>query len=127
MKSKSNPKSRKSGHHTNKTGPIIGSGNHADAQSPKKKKYDDSDASSDVSSELSSLENSPRGRNKKSKDQKKKEQTKANNKIDDPAARDKSVTEEELKAAVEEDAGYNAELQEELRIQQLKKDILSND
>ena len=97
MKSRSNPKSRKSGHHSNKTGPIIGSSNHAGAQSPKKKKYDDSDASSDVSSELSSLENSPRGRNKKSKDQKKKEQTKANNKIDNPAARDKSVTEEELK------------------------------
>ena len=48
--------------------------------------------SSDVSSELSSLENSPRGRNKKSKDQEKKE--KPNNKNDNPDIQEKSLTEE---------------------------------
>ena len=39
----------------------------------------------------------------------------------------KVLTEEELKQAAEERDGYNVELQEELRIQQLKKEILNND
>ena len=69
IKSKSKPKSRKSANSTGKTSPIIGTGGQQDASINNKKNYN-SDASSDVSSELSDVEDSPQPTKKKLKDQK---------------------------------------------------------
>ena len=67
IKSKSKPKSRKSGNATGKTSPIIGPGGQKEPSINNKKNYN-SDASSDVSSELSSIEDSPQPSKKKLKD-----------------------------------------------------------
>ena len=70
------------------------------------------------------MENSPRSKQKKSKA---KEPWASTANKENKDSRSVRATEEELKQQLDENDGYNAELQEELRIQQLKKDILSND